>query len=193
MALERREWGTVFWALAGHVCLHPGTRHRQWEPDLHNSRVTSSLRHHLIQGHARAEALPGWVRGITASGINLVTSSFRGRWKVLTSLGCWFYREARHFPTGKNLWHSAAAKKICIFPSPSFSDFSGHTSVSPAVSCWIPGCETKGDKWEGHKIMITCCLHINLRLLSIHGHMPSNSSVCLSLSLSISVCKPWWY
>lgn len=83
----------VSWASA-RVCMF-FTVGEQQKPSLHNSRVTSSLRHHLIRGHALAETLPGWVRGRIVSWTHLVTPSFRGGWKVLTSTCCWFYREAR--------------------------------------------------------------------------------------------------
>lgn len=87
-------------------------------------------------------------------------------------------------------WQEFVALSICLkkkekIPPPPSSDFSGLASVLPAVSCWIPGCKTKGDKWEGHKIMITCYFSINLGLLCIPGHMPSNSSVCLSFNICL--------
>lgn len=174
----------VSWASA-RVCMFIAVGEQQ-KPSLHNSRVTSSLRHHLIRGHALAETLPGWVRGRIVSWTHLVTPSFRGGQKVLTSTCCWFYREARVIsPLTRICGTQHLFKKKEKIPPPPSSDFSGLASVLPAVSCWIPGCKTKGDKWEGHKIMITCYFSINLGLLCIPGHMPSNSSVCLSFNICL--------
>lgn len=108
---------------------------------------------------------------------------------VIKLLALW--RSKTYFSADKDLWHSAAVWDFILLflgggllpPPPSV--FPGFTSVLPAVSHWVPGYETQGDKWGG-------CTNNNYVLLKSESQSivcprarPSDSSACFSLPFSV--------
>lgn len=121
-----------------------------------------------------------------------MTPSFGWGSKSLTSSNCWLYGEARLISPLTRICGTQQLFGILFYfffgggllpPPPSV--FPGFTSVLPAVSHWVPGYETQGDKWGG-------CTNNNYVLLKSESQSivcprarPSDSSACFSLPFSV--------
>lgn len=116
---------------------------------------------------------------------------------VIKLLALW--RSKTYFSADKDLWHSAAVWDFILlfFGGGGCFHLLLQSSLVLHLSCQLWATESQGMKpretsGEGVQIIIMCCLSLNLSPLCVHGQ-GLLIQVCASLSLSVSVCKPWWY